>query len=100
MESNGTLNDGRQTRARKAGRKIDDVPGTITHRKVADKLGVAPEMIRRWVECGEFPRPLAVVGVTWLYREDLIREFLKTGTWGDGATFNRPATRGEAEGEG
>jgi hypothetical protein len=83
----------RPTRARKAGRKIDDVPGTITHRKVAEKLGITPETLRKWCIKGAFPRPLAVIESIWLYREDHVRAFLETGEWPEGVAFNRPTTR-------
>jgi predicted DNA-binding transcriptional regulator AlpA len=89
--------DPRPTRARKAGRKIDDVPGTVTHRKVAEKLGITPETLRRWVAKGAFPRPLAVIETIWLYREDIIRAFLQTGKWPEGTEFRRPATRQSPE---
>jgi predicted DNA-binding transcriptional regulator AlpA len=87
----------RQTRARKAGRKIDDQPGTITHRKLAEKLGVTPTTLRKWVGKGTFPRPHAVIELIWLYREDHVRAFLQTGKWPKEMVFNRPATR---QGEG
>jgi hypothetical protein len=77
----------RPTRARKAGRKIDDVPGTITHRKVAEKLGITPETLRRWCLKGTFPEPHSVFEHIWLYREDVIRAFLDTGEWPAGTKF-------------
>lgn len=83
------------TRARKAGRKIDDTPGTITHRKLAEKLGITPETLRKLCHKGVFPRPLALVGSLWLYREDHVRAFLETGKWPEGmAYFGRKNNEG------
>lgn len=79
----------RTGRAGKAKVKFDDLPDLITHRLVADKLGITPDTLREWVTKGTFPEPHSHFEQTWLYRVDLIRAFLETGKWPDEAKFRR-----------
>jgi hypothetical protein len=77
----------RSGRAGKARGKLADLPDLITHRLVADKLGVTTDTLREWVAKGVFPEPHSIFEQTWLYRGDFIRAFLETGRWPDGARF-------------
>jgi hypothetical protein len=89
MPARASKKPARTGRAGKARSKIADLPDLVPHAIVADKLGITTTILRKWVVDGEFPRPHSTLGQTWLYRVDLIRVYLETGKWPDGATFNR-----------
>jgi hypothetical protein len=83
----------RSGRAGKARDKLADLPDLIPLTLVADKLGITSTILREWVTKGVFPEPHSIFEQTWLYRVDLIREFLGTGRWPDGTKFR--GRRGE-----
>jgi hypothetical protein len=80
----------RTGRAGDALEKLADLPDLITHRLVADKLGVTPDALRDWVYAGVFPEPHSVIERTWLYPIGPIRVFLATGAWPKGTKFRTP----------
>ncbi len=56
-------------------------PQLITHRAVAARLGVETKTLRRWIERGDWPPPVAAVGVTLFYHVEVIDRFIATGRW-------------------
>jgi hypothetical protein len=67
--------------------KLADLPDLITHRDVAEKLGITTNNLRDWVAKGTFPVPHSRVEKTWLYRLDLVRAYIETGRWPPEAKF-------------
>jgi predicted DNA-binding transcriptional regulator AlpA len=70
--------------------RIDGLPNMITHRDVAEKMGISTETLREWVESSEFPIPHSVIRQTFFYRLDIIQVFLETGKWPTEVKFRRP----------
>jgi predicted DNA-binding transcriptional regulator AlpA len=59
----------------------------LQHRIVAEWLSVNTLTLRRWVERGEFPMPISIIGTNWLYDAEMIREYIKTGLFPNTVRF-------------
>jgi hypothetical protein len=66
----------------------------ITHKAAADRCDITTEMWRDWVDAGEFPLPHVEVRRTWLYRADVVDEFIRTGRWPEGVRFKAGVGKG------
>ena len=50
---------------------VPDAQITLTVADAAELVGVSPKQLRRWVEAGQFVRPLALPGHTRFARRDV-----------------------------
>jgi hypothetical protein len=66
---------------------LEESPQLVTHRAVAEKFGITPAALRKWVRGREFPTPHIVIGRTWFYKAEIIDHKLRTGTWLPGVKF-------------
>lgn len=72
------------------------VPGLVTHREVARRLGLDPRTIRRWRDQGRWPESVMDKGTFLFYRADDIKYMVEHGgMWPPGTRFRGQATEGE-----
>lgn len=56
----------------------DPLAGLLTTADVAEQAGISPRTVRWHVESGTIPSPLGVVGRTYVWRAEDLKEWLAT----------------------